>query len=189
MPSHAWIIPNASTCMLMQNLKGRAAQPARSSRPPGIMGGRSLICTGLEHSRHVSQISRGLSWPRGDWKCRRIGVRTILGLYGHVLCLVQAPQTRRLQNLMRKCARLFCSHLPGCCGRAEGYLASAPSSSRGWRPTPGERFIWKSPRCRTFLSASVSRPQGVIRPGASDILGFLLTALHPGIARPAEGGC
>lgn len=78
---------------------------------------------------------------------------------------------------MRKCARLFCLHLPGCFGRAEGYLASATSSSRGGRP--GERFIWKGPRCSTFLSASVWEPPECDSPRSERYAGFPLDRSTP----------
>lgn len=89
---------------------------------------------------------------------------------------------------MRKCARLFCTHLPGCCGRAEGFLASAPSSSRGWCPTRGALHLEKSQmQC---ISKRVCFETGECdSPGSERYVGFFLTALHPGITRPVEGGC
>lgn len=89
---------------------------------------------------------------------------------------------------MRKCARLVCSHLPGCCGRAEGFLASATSSSRGWCPTRGALHLEKS-QMQGIFKRVCFEGQGCDSPGSERYVGLSLTALHPGITRPAEGGC
>lgn len=89
---------------------------------------------------------------------------------------------------MRKCARLFCSHLPGCCGRAEAYLASAASSSRGRRPTRGALHLEKPQMQHISKRACFETPE-CDSPRSERYVGVFLTALHPGIARPAEGEC
>lgn len=72
---------------------------------------------------------------------------------------------------MRKCARLFCTHLPGCCGRAEGFLASATLSSRCWCPTRGALRLGKS-QMQSIHKRVCLGLKSVIRPGASAMLGF-----------------
>jgi hypothetical protein len=97
--------------------------------------------------------------------------------------LVQTPQSRRLQNLMRKCARLFCTHLPGCCGRAEGCLASATSSSHCWCPTRGTLHLEKS-QMQGISKRVCFETQGCDSPGSERRVGLFLTAMHPGNNRP-----
>lgn len=87
---------------------------------------------------------------------------------------------------MRKCARLFCSHLPGCCGRAEGYLASAASSSRGRRPTRGALHLEK-PQMQDISKRVCFEAQECDSPGSERHVGVSLTALHPGITSTCWG--